>query len=128
MFSSSQTVSNLLYIREWEKAQLPSPKSALAYELFLLVAHHTLSETPLTLDQLFLSMDYTETAIRRQLNTLIAGAWCELVAGNSDKRLKHVVATQKMIDLIDKYGLLFCDLLLQNISAHKKQLTKKAAP
>ena len=125
MFTSKQTVTALLLIREWEKSQLPSPKSALGYELFLLIAHHTLAQSPLTLNQLFLSVDYTETAVRRQLGTLINQQWCELVVMDTDKRLKRVIAKKKMLDLKDKYGVLICDLLMDKISSHREYLSKK---
>ncbi len=77
-------------------------------------------QQPLNLKQLFLSISYSETAIRLQLNNLIEQRYCSLVIDTNDKRLKHVVAGEKMIALIDQYAILVADSLAVKALKHKK--------
>jgi hypothetical protein len=120
--SAAQVTSALLAVREWEKLNFPSSQSILAYEIFVLIVHHTVCEKPLTLHQLFYSVDYSETGIRKQLMTLIDDGWCCLVGGHQDKRLKHVVAKEKMIQVLDNYAIYLCDSLAEKVTAHKQAL------
>jgi hypothetical protein len=121
--SCALVTSALLAVREWEKKNLPSSESILAFEIFILIAHHTVSEKPLTLHQLFYSVDFSETGVRKQLAKLIDGGWCCIVGGSQDKRLKHVVAEAKMLEVLDSYTLQICDLLVDKVTTHKEILT-----
>lgn len=123
--SCAQFTSALLAVREWEKQNLPSSQSILAFEIFILIAHHTVSEKPLTLHQLFYSVDFSETGIRKQLAKLIDDGWCCLVGGSHDKRLKHVVAEAKMLEALDSYTLQISDVLLDTVVVHKEKLTSE---
>ncbi len=107
--SASQVTTALLGIREWERENLPSPQSSLAYEIFLFIAHYSLIDQPLTLKQLFLSLNYSETAIREQLSRLIDEGLCRIEGGIKDKRLKHIIACPSMLELIDKYAIQLAD-------------------
>jgi len=123
--SAAQVTSALIAVREWEKLNFPSSQSILAYEIFLLIAHHTVCEKPLTLHQLFYSVEYSETGIRKQLSTLIEDGWCCLVGGHQDKRLKHVVAQKKMIDVLNNYAIHLCDELVEKVTEHRETLLQK---
>ncbi len=118
--SAAQVTSALLKIRAWEKLHIPSSQSTLSNEIFWLIAHHNMIQQPLNLKQLFLSISYSETAIRLQLNNLIEQRYCSLVIDTNDKRLKHVVAGEKMIALIDQYAILVADSLAVKALKHKK--------
>jgi hypothetical protein len=120
--SRAQVTSALIAVRTWEKMNLPLSQSTLAYEIILLIAHHTVCNKPLTLHQLFYSIDYSETGIRKQLTKLIKDDWCSLIKGTSDKRLKHVVASEKLLILLDNYAIEICELLVDKLNFQKTRL------
>lgn len=120
--SIAQVTAALIAVRTWEKLNLPISQSTLAYEIFLLITYHTVCDRPLTLHQLFYSIDYSETGIRKQLAKLISDNWCSLVSGTSDKRLKHVVASEKMLRYLDLYAIEICDSLVSKVVLHKRVL------
>ena len=97
--------ASLLAIKDWEKTNLPSTDSGLSHHIFLLIAHHSLSGNHLTLNQLYFSINYSVTGIRKQLFRLIKNEWCYLEASNVDKRVKFIVASEKMILLFERDDL-----------------------
>lgn len=124
MFRSQAIVDTLLKFREWEKINLPSPKSILCYELFLLIVSNTLNTTPLTLYQLFLTVGYTQKAIQFQLNKLIKAEFCELVLDSKDKRFKKIIATKKMLDLAEQYSEIVSEVLISKLQTNLKIFKK----
>ena len=94
---------NALKVRVWEKDNLPIEQSALAMDLFLVIAYNTLCGTPLTLKSLFHSIDFSEAGIRKHLRKLLNESWCRLEGVEHDKRLRHVVAQPKMLHALEDY-------------------------
>jgi len=94
---------NALKVRDWEKANLPIEQSALAMDLFLVIAYNTLRGKPLTLKLLFHSIDFSEAGIRKHLRRMLREGWCALEGAEHDKRLRHVVAQPKMLDALADY-------------------------
>jgi hypothetical protein len=94
---------NALRVRYWEKANLPIEQSALALDLFLVIAYNTLRGQPLTLKLLFHSIDFSEAGIRKHLRRMLTEGWCVLEGNERDKRLRHVVAQPKMMDALADY-------------------------
>ena len=94
---------NALKVRFWEKANLPIEQSALALDLFLVIAYNTLRGQPLTLKLLFHSIDFSEAGIRKHLRRMLTEGWCVLEGSERDKRLRHVVAQPKMLDALSDY-------------------------
>ena len=60
----------LVAVQHWVRCNLPVEQSALAYDLILLVIDRTLTDSPLTLKELFHSLPYSETGVRKQLTRL----------------------------------------------------------
>lgn len=92
-----------LHVRHWERTNLPIEQSALALDLFLMIAYHTLREQPLTLKLLFHSINFSEAGIRKHLRRLLSEGWCALEGSEHDKRLRHVVAQPKMLEALQDY-------------------------
>lgn len=91
----------ILKVRAWEKEKLPSiEQSVLAFDIFLTISYYTLLGEPLSLKQLFLSVDFSEAGVRIHLRRLLRDNWCVLVSAKHDRRLRYVVAQPKML-----YGL-----------------------
>jgi hypothetical protein len=97
------TVQSVINVRNWERSNLPIEQSALALDLFLLIAYNTLRNKPLTLKSLFHSIDFSEAGIRKHLRRLLKEEWCLLVGADHDKRLRHVVAQPKMLAALEDY-------------------------
>ena len=92
-----------LHVRHWEKANLPIEQSALALDLFLVIAYNTLRGEPLTLKRLFHSLNFSEAGIRKHLRRMLNEGWCTLEGSEHDKRLRHVVAQPRMIEALSDY-------------------------
>lgn len=92
-----------LKVRDWERSNLPIEQSALALDLFLVIAYNSLRGKPLTLKLLFRSVDFSEAGIRKHLRRLLADGWCVLEGSDHDKRLRHVVAQPKMLYALEDY-------------------------
>jgi hypothetical protein len=100
---------SVLKVRVWERNNLPIEQSQLALDLFLIISYHTLIEKPLTLKQLFHSIDFSEAGIRKQLRRLLKEEWCLLLGDEKDKRLKLVVAQTKMLLAMTEYSKVLSD-------------------
>jgi hypothetical protein len=96
----SQSVLN---IRFWEEKNLPLSQSRIAFDLLLFIANCHYSETHLTLKYLFNSLNYSERGVRYVLEQFVSNGWCEVVGSNTDKRFRHVVATNKMTSAFEAY-------------------------
>jgi hypothetical protein len=100
---------NAIKVRDWEKCNLPIEQSALALDLFLVIAYNTLKGKPLTLKLLFHTIDFSEAGIRKHLKRLLADGWCALEGAEHDKRLRHVVAQPKMLSALTDYTIILKD-------------------
>ncbi len=120
--STAQVTSALIAMKTWEKTNLPQSQSTLAFEIFILIAHFTVCEKPLTLHQLFYSLEYSETGIRKQLAKLVEEGFCLIVSGSKDKRLKYVLASDRMLAVLDHYAIQLCGAVTQTVKSHKKIL------
>lgn len=99
----SQFANNAIKVRKWERQHLPVEQSALAMDLFLIIAHNTLLGAPLTLKALFNSVDFSEAGVRKHLRRMLTEGWCALEGSDHDKRLRFVVAQPKMLDSLSSY-------------------------
>jgi DNA-binding MarR family transcriptional regulator len=95
----------LLQIRAWEDANFRLGGSLLVKDILTIVAHHTISNTPLTLKQLHMLLDFSEAGIRKQLRNLISQGWIDLRPSKDDGRLKIVFATPRLIKTIQAFEL-----------------------
>ena len=104
---------NIIKVRNWEKENLPIEQSALALDLFMAIAYNTMKGKPLTLKQLFHSINFSEAGIRKHLKRLLSDDWCKLVGTEHDRRLRHVVAQPKMIEALSNYINVLTDAYTQ---------------
>ncbi|PUE33978.1 hypothetical protein [Limnohabitans sp. Jir72] len=100
---------NALKVRDWERSNLPIEQSALALDLFLVIAYNTIKSKPLTLKLLFHTIDFSEAGIRKHLKRLLADGWCSLEGAEHDKRLRLVVAQPKMLNALTNYSEILKD-------------------
>lgn len=97
--------SSLLFIKNWENANFPTADSFMSHYIFILIAHHSSIDSHLSLKQLYLSVNFSITGIRKQLFRLIEDEWCFLKIGEIDKRVKYIVANEKMLNVFTKDNL-----------------------
>lgn len=105
-------------VRAWEKAHLPIEQSALALDLFLVIAYNTLCDRPLTLKLLFCSVDFSEAGIRKHLRRMLEEGWCALEGCPHDRRLRRVVAQPKMLAALADYVALLREAFGVGRSGH----------
>ncbi len=91
----------LVAVQHWVRCNLPVEQSALAYDLILLVIDRTLTDSPLTLKELFHSLPYSETGVRKQLTRLIKTGQMRIEVFRQDGRVRHVVAEPCLIKLFE---------------------------
>jgi hypothetical protein len=94
----------MLTIRGWEEENLPMERSALAYDLLAVTAHHTVGGTPLSLKHLFTLLNYSEAGVRKQLRRCIRDGWIGLESVSNDKRVRVVVAQPKLLLALKDYA------------------------
>lgn len=113
----SQSVMN---IRFWEEKNLPLSQSRIAFDLLLFIANCHYSETHLTLKYLFNSLNYSERGIRYVLEQFVSNGWCDIVGSCTDKRFRHVVASEKLTIAFESYEktciTTFAKLVIQRAS------------
>lgn len=90
-------------IRNWEDRHLPRSKSYIAFDLFILLGHTAALEQPMTLKELFISLNHSERGVRYVLDQFIDGGWCVVVGNDQDRRFRRVIATEKLIDRLREY-------------------------
>ena len=94
----------MLTVRDWEEVNLPMERSALAYDLLAVTAHHTVVGTPLSLKHLFTLLNYSEAGVRKQLRRCIRDGWIGLESVSNDKRVRVVVAQPKLLLALKDYA------------------------
>ena len=110
----TSVTESVLRVRGWEKLNLPIEQSALALDLFLVIAYNSIQGKPLTLKLLFHSLGFSEAGIRKHLRRLLTEGWCSLEGAEHDKRLRHVVAQPKMLEALESY----VEVLEEEFSKH----------
>lgn len=94
----------ILQVRSWEDANLPMEQSTLAFDLISLVTHQTIHGKPISLKHLFISLNYSEAGIRKQLRRCIKDEWLRLDDSTLDRRVRLVIAEPKLVALFHQYG------------------------
>ena len=99
-----QITEAMLTVRDWEEENLPIERSALAYDLLAVTAHHTVVGTPLSLKHLFTLLNYSEAGVRKQMRRCIRDGWIDLESVSNDKRVRVVVAQPKLLLALKEYA------------------------
>jgi hypothetical protein len=94
----------MLTVRDWEEENLPIERSALAYDLLAVTAHHTVVGMPLSLKHLFTLLNYSEAGVRKQMRRCIRDGWITLESVRNDKRVRVVVAQPKLLMALKEYA------------------------
>jgi hypothetical protein len=94
-----------LWTRGWEIENIPYPQSALAKDLMLLCVYTTKSQSPLSFKEVVASLrPFSEAGIRKQLKRCLEEGWVRIVDSPSDKRVRHIVAEPRLLELFERYA------------------------
>ncbi len=86
-----------------EQKLFPIEKSKIVFDLLTITTHFYLANKPLSIKQIFLSLDYSENGIRKQLRRLIAQKWLKVNRSSNDKRIYYIIPTAKLLSSFKKY-------------------------
>jgi DNA-binding MarR family transcriptional regulator len=86
-----------------EQKLFPIEKSKIVFDLLTITTHFYLANKPLSIKQIFLSLDYSENGIRKQLRRLIAQKWLKVDRSINDKRIYYIIPTAKLLNSFKKY-------------------------
>ena len=100
---TSKFSKGVLDIRLWEERNLPLSQSRIAFDLFVLIAHSSCTEKPLTLKRLFSTLKYSERGVRYVLEQFVDGGWCEVICDANDKRCRFLAETKRLTDAFESY-------------------------
>jgi len=86
-----------------EQQLFPIEKSKIVFDLLIITTHFYLAKKPLSNKQIFLSLDYSESGVRKQLRRLIAQKWIKVNRSTNDKRIYCIIPTAKLLNSFKKY-------------------------
>lgn len=116
--SSNRLFSHCVqHIRNWEDRHLPRSKSYIAYDLFIMLGHTATLAQPMTLKELFNSLNHSERGVRYVLDQFIDGGWCEIVGNEQDRRFRRVVATEQLITRLREYENFVLEMYSRHINS-----------
>jgi biotin operon repressor len=90
------------YRRIWEDAHLPIFASLLGYDVVLLLAQLYLQARTVSLKEIYLSLPYSENAVRFHIQKLQRCGWIELKSA-ADRRFRNVQPTAKFQEALHEY-------------------------
>ena len=96
-------LQGMRHTRAWEDAHLPIYGSLLGRDLVLLLTQLYLESRALSLKEIYLSLPYSENAVRQHLQRLKRGAWVRLEGTPDDKRVKAIRLTKKFEHALQGY-------------------------
>ena len=95
------------WMRSWEIENIPYAQSALAKDLLLLCVYRTNAQSPLSVKEVVASLKpFSEAGIRKQLKRCLDEGWLRIVDSPSDKRVRHIVAEAKLLELFNRYAVI----------------------
>lgn len=101
--SALHILENLTHLRNWRRDNFKNYESPAAYDLIIFLALEFARGETFTVKQLFASIPYSYTAVRRYYKQLISDGLILSVPDISDGRIKYIQSTDEFIVMIDSY-------------------------
>lgn len=105
----------LIELNQWEWVNLPVLNSVIGRHVYLSIATELLSRPqeagPRSLKQVLNHPNYTDRAIRLKLREMERMGLITRKYGDSDKRVRSVVPTAELVQLIEKHAKFYRSLL-----------------
>jgi len=97
-------IESIFALRSWCKDNLPIENSLIAYDLILILAINNYAENNISIKELFASVPHSYTAVRGHYLRFVNDGWVEHYLDESDKRIKYVRPTAKLIEIMNNYA------------------------
>jgi DNA-binding MarR family transcriptional regulator len=117
MFSKTHElmIGSIFTLRTWCKDNLPIENSLIAYDLILVLAINNYAKNNISIKELFASVPHSYTAVRGHYLRFVKDGWVEHYLDESDKRIKYVRPTAKLIKTMNDYAAVANKILVKNI-------------
>ena len=115
MTNTLGTIENMFALRAWCRDNLPTENSLIAYDLILVLAVNNYAKNNISIKELFASVPHSYTAVRGHYLRFVKDGWVEHYLDESDKRIKYVGPTPKLVKTMNDYAAAANKLLLKSI-------------
>ena len=97
-------IGSIFALGTWCKDRLPIENSLSAYDLILVLAINNYAKNNISIKELFASVPHSYTAVRGHYLRFVNDGWVEHYLDESDKRIKYVRPTAKLIKTMNDYA------------------------
>jgi DNA-binding MarR family transcriptional regulator len=106
-------IGGIFALRTWCRDHLPIENSLIAYDLILVLAINNYAKNNISIKELFASVPHSYTAVRGHYLRFVNDGWVEHYLDSSDRRIKYVRPTPKLIRTINAYTKATSDIFAQ---------------
>ena len=85
------------------RVNFPAARSLLAIDILVHTADCTLRKCPMSMKNYFCTIPFSEVGIRKQIKRLVKEGWMRIDLSNADKRIRILVAEDKLLAVLQKY-------------------------
>lgn len=114
IISNGSTIEDYIGIRRWQDANMPIYGSFIGLDLVLFLSRSRHNAAPYSLKDVFLSLRYSEGALRIFIRRLEKDGWIKLETWPGDRRNKKIIVHDRLIAVVDVYLSLLSDLSSKN--------------
>lgn len=97
-------IGGIFALRSWCRDNLPTENSFIAYDLILVLAINNYAKNNISIKELFASVPHSYTAVRGHYLRFVNDGWIEHYSDASDKRIKYVRPTPKLVKTMNDYA------------------------
>lgn len=97
-------IDSIFALRSWCRDNLPTENSFIVYDLILVLAINNYAKNNISIKELFASVPHSYTAVRGHYLRFVNDGWIEHYSDASDKRIKYVRPTPKLVKTMNDYA------------------------
>ena len=109
-------IGGIFALRSWCRDNLPTENSFIAYDLILVLAINNYAKNNISIKELFASVPHSYTAVRGHYLRFVNDGWIEHYFDASDKRIKYVRPTPKLVKTMNDYAAAANRILRREVS------------
>ncbi len=117
--NTAQILANLIDLHQWEWFNISVLNSVIGRHVYFCIAAELLSQPDATgdrsLKQVLKHPGYTDRAIRLKLREMERMGLITSVNSDNDKRVRYVVPTEKLVQIIKNHAKFYRSLLERNV-------------
>jgi DNA-binding MarR family transcriptional regulator len=103
----------ILRLRNWEREFFPKNASCLFYDVIFAIASHRYMQKDLSVKDLCTLIPHSPRAIKYAADHLVEDGWCYWQNSQADRRVRYLISTDKLFELISQYEAEFAAVLLK---------------